>query len=442
MRGLRQRVLYRDTGQGNDESCEDADGEPRSGGDVSPSDESNCKARRANAKSKRVDVDVVADDGAEWIKVSLMSEKHLLYDMAKEGWDFEDQDSTPSEEDDTSARSSQRTEIASLPLHRTAMSLLAAAGTKWIRYRHPRVRIILPRIRLGRVSEIDRLLDEIRKLGCRVDTATASDRLRTSPSLSEALPRFISNPTRRFACTLNIDCSILVALMSDISHTSDLSPPPWASDNIRMFVGIEAKERLLPRQLYPLMEGRRLVCTREAAKKMREIVSTIGTETERKRAELLLNYHGQTRSEETNVGVKDRLGSLSEYEVPTDLLFPIEVVDESDWSLVHPASDKSCLENSVMSEVSANLTRLNKNIFMFGWVTGFTTLTSNRAVAKQIESSINRILARREASDSTAVSNFAGPSIWVNAKARSLVGREKESVQKGGKARAVNKSDE
>ena len=31
-------------------------------------------------------VDIVADNGLEWIKVSTMGEKRLLFELAKEGW--------------------------------------------------------------------------------------------------------------------------------------------------------------------------------------------------------------------------------------------------------------------------------------------------------------------------------------------------------------------
>ena len=39
-----------------------------------------------NPRQKGVIVDVVADGGLEWIKVSTVNEKRLLFEMAKEGW--------------------------------------------------------------------------------------------------------------------------------------------------------------------------------------------------------------------------------------------------------------------------------------------------------------------------------------------------------------------
>jgi hypothetical protein len=54
-------------------------------------------------------------------------------------------------------------------------------------------------------------------------------------------------------------------------------------------------------------------------------------------------------------------------------------------------------------------------VFFFGWWSGYTTISSNRTVAKEIEKTIEENRVRDE----------AGPAIWISAESRSLVGKEK-----------------
>lgn len=49
-------------------------------------------------KRKSVFVDIVADDGEEWVKVSTMSESRLLFEMAKKGWERDSEDECMSDE--------------------------------------------------------------------------------------------------------------------------------------------------------------------------------------------------------------------------------------------------------------------------------------------------------------------------------------------------------
>lgn len=58
---------------------------------LTPSPTDRRRGNKAN-RSERALSDVIAQDGLEWIKVSGMTEKRVLYDFAKEGWGrFEDE---------------------------------------------------------------------------------------------------------------------------------------------------------------------------------------------------------------------------------------------------------------------------------------------------------------------------------------------------------------
>lgn len=52
----------------------------------------NTKAKKRPSKDKRksVFVDIVADNGEEWVKVSTITENRLLFEMAEKGWDRDD----------------------------------------------------------------------------------------------------------------------------------------------------------------------------------------------------------------------------------------------------------------------------------------------------------------------------------------------------------------
>lgn len=214
------------------------------------------------------------------------------------------------------------------------------------------------------------------------------------------MPHLLTNPFASFTSTLNIDCTILLALVSDFSHCS-VSAEPWFHRALKRQLEIEDEENLLPNLLYPALADRKLVCTDEAARRMREIVDTIGTIGEKQRTKLFMGDTALSASD-----LRKELESLSRFEVPASLLLPIvtQVPEETPTTL--PPSAKA---------VKDQLTSINKSVFLHGWTGGITTVTSNRTVVKQIEN----ILAK-EASDEKE-----WPLIWLCPTARSLVGKEK-----------------
>jgi hypothetical protein len=88
---------------------------------------------------------------------------------------------------------------------------------------------------------------------------------------------------------------------------------------------------------------------------------------------------------------------------------PIRVV-ESDIALMQKQLPP------VAEILSKLLSPINQSVFLYGWITGITTISSNRTVAKTIEGTIE---THRLADDDS------GPDIWLCPTARSLVGKEK-----------------
>lgn len=276
-----------------------------------------------------------------------------------------------------------------------------------IRFRRkPEVRLILPRIQYGELKEVDAVLDQCKSAGV---TLFCGESVVESPTIENAVNVMAPNPMDAFSSTLNIDCTILLALVSEFSHAR-VSKEPWFHKSLERQVEIEDNENLLPSLLYPALADRRLVCTQEAAKRMREIVSTIGTPSEKARTAIMMGDD----SRKTHAELVEQMQQWSAYPVPLSWQLPIHIVDQN---------DKNCQEtlHPVALQIIKNMTSINGSVFGYGWASGNTTVTSNRVVVKQIEND----LERRE---NLAPSIF--PSLWLCPTARSLVGKEKRGAKK------------
>jgi Protein of unknown function (DUF1308) len=346
---------------------------------------------------------IVADGGLQWIKVSTITEKRLLMEMANKGWgwhcsdDDMDEDEafqTPLPPDDD--------EDFGISFIKTAKQLIASANETVIRYRRPEVIFVLTRISAGKILEVDMVLDKLRNLGVKVIT---KDEISPAPTLTEdVMNRMVFNEFQNFTPTLNIDCTILLALVSDISH-NNIEEIPWFNRNTKKQLEMEDKEKLLPSSLWPAMGNRRLVCTDEAARRMREITEEIGTETEKVRMKAMFDDGPGVRSQAELVASFQK---LSIHTVPLDWQLPIQICTSL-------SGDDHRLP-AVARDVAFELTELNRSVFLFGWVTGYTTLTGNRTMARLIE---HMVVEGR-------VDNEMGPDIWLSYNGRSLLAKEKD----------------
>lgn len=171
------------------------------------------KGSAAKGKTSAL-VDIVAADGMEWIRVSTTSEKRLLFDLAKMGWQ---NDSDSDEEMDSVAPTNWEDEDDDdqVEIVKSARELARAARANPMRGHSPKVRYVLTRLQSGRLKEVDMILDKMRAVGITVQCA---NEIPETPSVAEALPNLLVDRSRTLSETLNIGCTILLALISDISH--------------------------------------------------------------------------------------------------------------------------------------------------------------------------------------------------------------------------------
>ncbi|KAK4977310.1 hypothetical protein LTR66_010776 [Elasticomyces elasticus] len=367
-------------------------------------DKQERNSARNQHKGPHTTVDIVADGGLEWIKVSTITNTRLLFEKAKLGWE----QGALSDEDDFSDRNADESPAKNgsddaISIVKTARDLARAAQAIRVSYKHPRIKYMLPRIRPGQTSVIDEVLDDIRAAGV---TVVCAEDVPPAPPLDAAFSAMTGKRFVGFSDVINIDCTILLAIVSDFSHTA-VKEEDWFHTALKTQIKAESKLQLMPSILYPAMGSHALVCTRAAAKRMHEIVDTIGTESEKARTAIMM---GTDASQTRQQLVRD-FRHHSIHEIPADWQLPIAVADED------TAAVATTRLPAVAQQVGRKLTPINQSVFLYGWARGCTTITSNRTVVKQIEAVID---------DATPASEDAqGPMVWLCPTARSLVGKEK-----------------
>ncbi|KAF2466091.1 uncharacterized protein BDR25DRAFT_395911 [Lindgomyces ingoldianus] len=336
-------------------------------------------------------VDIVAGDGMEWIRVSTISEKRLLFDLAKLGWQNDSDDDDEDMPDAPASSWEDGDDEDQVDIVKSARELARAARANPICGRPPKVRFVLTRISSRKLKEVDTVLDKIRATGAIVECA---NELSAPPLLSTVLPNLLVDRSRILSQVLNIDCTILLALISDISH-SECPVLDWYPTEVRAQIKEEAAEKLLPTHLYPAIGSHPMVCTQEAADQMNLIVDTLATDTEKTRANLLLAQNDRVSS--SPASLLQGWALISDHPVPKMLQLPIKVVP-SNLPALTPRLPK------VAQKIGKELSPLNQAIFFYGWAEGLTTLSSNRTRARQIEHAIN---------EEGLEDGEAGPHIWL-----------------------------
>jgi hypothetical protein len=281
-----------------------------------------AKGSQTKGKSSAL-VDIVAMDGLEWVRVSTTSEKRLLFDLAKMGWHQNDSDSDDEMADTTSISWEDEDDEDQVDIVKNARELARAARANPIRGHPPRVHFVLTRVELGKTKEVDAVIQKIRDTGAIVQCAND---IPDPPSLQEALPNLLVDRSRTLSDIINIDCTILLALISDISHTQ-CPILDWYPGEVRAQIKEEETEKLLATHLYPTIGSHQMVCTREAAEQMNQIVDTLATDTEKERAKLLLaqgDYEGSAPQ-----ALLRAWDAMSDHTIPEGFKLPIKVVSSS-----------------------------------------------------------------------------------------------------------------
>ncbi|GFP54188.1 hypothetical protein ACSS6W_001859 [Trichoderma asperelloides] len=353
---------------------------------------------RTLKEQAKVEVDVV-EGGSEWLDIRWLQADRLARQMTDCGWgwgDYQLGDTVdPEEWEDT-------------PLAKQIKRLVAAAKMNRHEYRIPRLRIVFPNITKGENEDIDVLLDQICRLDPLVEIAIEDSNsvfMKTpSPPLEDAIRNLIGDEFDGLTSVLNMDHTILVDLISDITHFQ-LQPQPWQAQTTQLQIEEEKKQGgVMVRALYPILQGRRLVCTQEAAEHFHEVLSTVGTATERERGRLLVPYDDEARSMSTE-DIRRRFQELSTHPLPKDVQVPIRILDET-WTMatVTQAVADGRLPKVALDVAQCGAFKSSKlSIYMYGWATGNVTITSNKEVRGQIRTWVEA--NRRDDQE-------RGPTIW------------------------------
>lgn len=414
---------------------------------------SSQRTAKGKQRKKSALVDVVAE--GQWIKVSTITESKLLFEKAKAGWEADEFNG--SSDDDTIGRKvlaegaepstntnadSDDEDDGRIELVRVVQDLKKASLATRFNFQHPEILCVLPNLEEGSNAIVDAILGEMRSAGVKVqcgkmqipnsrhtESANTGTNVEAPASgFERMLPLFRPCMTR----TVNFDCTVLLALISDLSHgdVDKLVLPEKPHPSLTYQIEIERATPLLPGILYPGLEGaERFVTSSRSAARMWDIVRIIGTSSERERAHILFG----TSSESTNADpsqspttdaavLQNRLRAVSVHAVP-NLPLPI-------FTIADGINTASSIPSRVLGRVSGQLSDINRSVFILGWTNAWTTVTSNQAAVKTIESTITEELDRaQEGGGSGNEDGFDGPILWTIDVARSLVGKESGRAQ-------------
>ncbi|KAI2473601.1 hypothetical protein F4781DRAFT_138760 [Annulohypoxylon bovei var. microspora] len=336
-------------------------------------------------------IDIIADGGHSWYKVSSMTNKRVLFDLAKEAVYCGDSD------DDEDAEAITQY-YADIPLVKLARNLANTAKGHRIQTRNPSTFLILPRIKEGLFPEVDKVLEICRQLGV---ILLCGEALPPAPPVSHHLLHAMApSPKANFTEVLNIDTSLLVALASDFSHTK-VTKQSWFSHSHNDHTDLESEQSMLS-LVYPMIGNHKLVCTKEAADTFFHIANTLATESEKARAYLILSPDSGKSQEQR---VKE-LQLLSIHEVPPCLQLPICIVN---------MNEDNC-QDRLTGPVKKTLeTVLNpgRSVFSYGWASGLTSMTCNSVIVKQLEKDLEQL---------PTLGELPWPSIWAFSTSRPFVG--------------------
>lgn len=169
------------------------------------------KSKRGDLSAQRniksVEVDVVAGEDLEWVKVNTITARRMIFDLAKAGW--AEDDSTDDEGEDFARLDS---DDESEGLLKQAKLLVEASKLARTKYRYPSVRIVLPRLTRDCPKQVASVLQGIRALGV---TVQLYEDIPGSLEISTVLQRMVVDPFEKFSETLNVDCTMIFAFISE-----------------------------------------------------------------------------------------------------------------------------------------------------------------------------------------------------------------------------------
>ncbi|KAH6635908.1 hypothetical protein F5144DRAFT_591224 [Chaetomium tenue] len=402
-------------------------------------------------QERPVSVDAVVDSGATWVKFVSISSKTLEYQVVAEGWASEPEDEDGDGEGDAD-EGLGHTEFAD-----TVKKIIRAA--RWNHCHH--VHLVLPGLQEGTSESVDRMIRYVRdKIGgadvsVRVSCAGSAFLTETPPPLETAISALIedrdplvSDDCGRLTETVNLDPSVLVALVTDLHH-GPVPLQPEAQQHIiaRSLLDHEtdnnelvARQDILPTVLYPALRGRQLVCTRSAVAYFRKLIAAIATHSEETRASFILppdsdsapdpSNPNPTPSPDPNPTPTTRLTALQTWStttLPPDLHLPIRIVPDITLSDIPPLIASGTLPPMALP-LARDLSPLNRAVYCYGWAHRLSTVTGHRGIERQVRLGLGRYW-ERGGDDGEGEGGGGGdevpPDIWHRHLGGYLVHRDK-----------------
>lgn len=354
-------------------------------GDSFPHGKDRAMLHRELRDRGRVEVHVV-DRGYEWLDIRPVSLERLARQMTDAGWGWGEHAPGDAVNEDE-----WESVLLAQQLRRTA----AAARRNRCEYRIPRVRLVLPNVRRGANEDVDIFLDQLVRIHPHVEIIiedAGGAFLQSEPlDLEDALNGLVGSELDGLTAVINLDHTILVDLISDITH-SKLEPQEWQDRTTQAQIEQENSHQggLMAKTLYPILRGRKLVCTREAAEHFHEVLKTVGTATECRRGHILIPYPESPSSLAVSASdladgtqLHSLFSALSVHPPPDDVQVPVTVLPDAldfeagirDGRLPRLARDVARCGGFKSAKLS---------IYMYGWMEDVVTVTSNKEIRGQI----------------------------------------------------------
>ncbi|KPM40309.1 hypothetical protein AK830_g6220 [Neonectria ditissima] len=369
------------------------------------------KMHRILKEQGRVEVDVV-DGGRGWLAVKTVQRDRLARQLGDCGWAWGEHSLGDRVDED---------EWDDVPLAKYVRRLVAAARANRHEYHFPTIRLVLSS--LSRADdEIDVFLDQLVHMDpfVRVILEYHDGPFMSTapPPLDVAINNLVGDELEDLTPTLNLDHTVLIDLISDLTHVL-LEPQPWQAQDTRTQIEQENRHRheggLMAPTIYPILANRRLMCTSEAAEHFHNVLKTVGTETERERGRLLVPWDDETRSMSTP-DIQARFQELSIHPLPDNVEVPVNICPESwDAPAIARAVSSGVLPQVALDVAEHSAFKSSKlSIFMYGWAAGVATVTSNKEVRRQV----GTLVKEHAHSESDA-----GPFIWPVHVTRNLLAK-------------------
>ncbi|KAK4123003.1 hypothetical protein N657DRAFT_645715 [Parathielavia appendiculata] len=350
-------------------------------------------------QERPVAIDAVVDSGATWIKFIAISSKTLEYQVVAEGWASEPEDD---EGDGNADEGLGHTDFAY-----TVKKIILAA--RWNHCHH--LHLILPGLQDGKSELVDRIIHYIRhKIGghdvsVEVSCAGSPFLIKAAPALDEAIAALVQDrdplvgdDCGRLTEAVNLDPSVLVALVTDLHH----GPVPLQPESQQQIITksllehetdnneLVPRQDILPAVLYPALRGRKLVCTRLAAAYFRKLIGAISTHSEEVRAAMVLPPSDASSDEPPSPDtLRQTLQQWSTVPIPPDLHLPVQIVPDINLPDIPPLIASNTLP-PMANKIARDLSPLNRSVYCYGWAHRITTITGHRGIERQLRLSLAR----------------------------------------------------